>query len=359
MRKYEGGSLKDEGNLALDGGDFIGSSVMTLPESMSDEGGSRPEGENFSLQPSPFSLPYHLPVILQSSMELMAPAPGKVIVDGTLGGGGHSEAFLEAGATVIGLDQDPEAIAVATKRLSRFGNRFTAMHANFSEVGRVLKELGVERIDGGFLDLGVSSWQLDTPERGFSFMRSGPLDMRMNPKEPISAADLVNNASEDQLARIFRNFGEETAANRVAARIVHERAKARIETTLDLAKIVETVIPRRGKTHPATRVFQGLRIAVNRELESLSEGLAEFTRHLAPGGRLGVISFHSLEDRIVKVYFKQRSIAFLDRPEWPEPRPNPEHLFKLLTNKPVIAGEEEQAQNPRSRSAKLRVAQRI
>ena len=302
---------------------------------------------------------YHLPVLLEASLELMAPGPGKVIVDGTLGGGGHSEAFLEAGATVIGLDQDPEAIAVAKKRLSRFGDRFRAVHANFSEVGKALKDLGIERIDGGFLDLGVSSWQLDTPERGFSFMRNGPLDMRMNPLAPISAADLVNNASEDQLARIFRNFGEETAGNRVAARIVHERAKGKLETTMDLAKLVESVIPRRGKTHPATRVFQGLRIAVNRELDSLSEGLAAFTRHLACGGRLGVISFHSLEDRIVKVFFKERSVAFLDRPEWPQPRPNPDHIFKLLSNKPVIADEEEQFNNPRSRSAKLRVAEKI
>jgi 16S rRNA (cytosine1402-N4)-methyltransferase len=302
---------------------------------------------------------YHLPVILEASLELMAPAPGKVIVDGTLGGGGHSEAFLQAGATVIGLDQDPEAIAVATKRLSRFGDRFRAVHANFSEVGRVLKDLGINQIDGGFLDLGVSSWQLDTASRGFSFMRSGPLDMRMNPLTPISAADLVNNASEDQLARIFRNFGEESAANRIAARIVRERAKKPIQTTLDLANLVESVIPRRGKTHPATRVFQGLRIAVNRELEVLNEALEAFTGHLRKGGRFGVISFHSLEDRIVKVFFKQRSQAFLDRPEWPEPRPNPDYLFKLLTNKPVIAGEEEQLQNPRSRSAKLRVAEKI
>lgn len=302
---------------------------------------------------------YHLPVILEASIELMAPSQGKIIVDGTLGGGGHSEAFLEAGAKVIGLDQDPEAIASASARLSRFGDRFRAIQSNFSEVAGVLKDLGIERIDGGFLDLGVSSWQLDTPERGFSFMRNGPLDMRMNPKAPISAADLVNTASENELAQIFRTFGEETAANRIAARIVHERAKGTIETTLQLAELVEKVIPRRGKTHPATRVFQGLRIAVNRELEVLSQGLEEFTRHLARGGRLGVISFHSLEDRIVKNFFKQRSVAFLDRPEWPEPRPNPDYMFKLLTNKPVVADEKEQSLNPRSRSAKLRVAERI
>lgn len=190
-------------------------------------------------------------------------------------------------------------------------------------------------------------------------MREGPLDMRMNPEGLTSAADIVNNATGEQLERILRNFGEEPAARRIAARIARDRVTKPFETTLDLARTVESVMPRRGKTHPATRTFQALRIAVNRELEALSEGLEQFTRRLRSGGRLGIITFHSLEDRIVKTYFKQRSVAFIDRPEWPAPRPNPDYLFKLLTPKAIVASDEEQSQNPRARSAKLRVVEKI
>jgi 16S rRNA (cytosine1402-N4)-methyltransferase len=302
---------------------------------------------------------YHAPVLLREVEELLAPAPGKLMVDGTLGGGGHSEAFLAAGASVIGLDQDPEALDFAGNRLARFGDQFQAVHANFSDLEEVLGRLEVDKIDGGLLDLGVSSWQLDTPERGFSFMKDGPLDMRMNPAISVGAADIVNNASEEQLVRIFFNFGEESGARRIAARLVRDRARRPFKTTLELAASVESVVPRRGRTHPATKVFQALRIAVNRELEALAEGLEQFTRHLKSGGRLGVITFHSLEDRIVKTFFKTRSAEFIDRPEWPAPRPNPDFMFKLVKTKPVIAGEEEQVKNPRSRSAKLRVVERI
>jgi 16S rRNA (cytosine1402-N4)-methyltransferase len=302
---------------------------------------------------------YHAPVLLRESVQLLAPAPGKWIVDGTLGGGGHSGAFLEAGAGVIGLDQDPDALDFAGRKLARFGSKFQAVHANFSELDDVLDRLNLEQIDGGFLDLGVSSWQLDTPERGFSFMKDGPLDMRMNPAAAVSAAEIVNNATEEQLERIFRNFGEEPAARRIAVRIARERLRKPFETTLELAAAVEGVVPRRGRTHPATKVFQALRIAVNRELEALSEGLEQFARRLRSGGRLGVITFHSLEDRIVKTYFKTRSVEFVDRPEWPAPRRNPDFLFRLLTSKPLVADDGEQAQNPRSRSAKLRVVEKI
>ena len=302
---------------------------------------------------------YHEPVLLREAVEFIAPSPGRLIVDGTLGGGGHSEAFLRAGARVIGFDQDPEALAFATGRIGAAEGRFRAVHANFSELEQVLNKAGIQAIDGGFLDLGVSSWQLDTAARGFSFMREGALDMRMDPGAATSAADIVNNASAEQLEGIFRNFGEEPAARRIAARIVAERAKRPFGTTLELARVVEQVSPRRGRTHPATRVFQALRIAVNRELEALAEGLEQFGRRLAPGGRLGVITFHSLEDRIVKTFFKTRSTEWIDRPEWPEARPNPERIFKLLTSKPVLAGEEEQQRNPRSRSAKLRIVEKI
>jgi 16S rRNA (cytosine1402-N4)-methyltransferase len=302
---------------------------------------------------------YHEPVLLGKAVELLAPSPEKLIVDGTLGGSGHTHALLEAGARVIGLDQDPDALQFAQVRLARFGERFEGVHANFAMLGDVLDRLGVREIDGGLLDLGVSSWQLDTPERGFSFLREGPLDMRMNPHAKVTAADIVNNASGEQLERIFRNFGEEPAARRIAAKIIRTRINRPIATTLDLASIVESVVPRRGKIHPATRVFQALRIAVNRELDVLSEGLEQFAARLRSGGRLVVITFHSLEDRIVKSFFKTHSEPRIDRPEWPAPRPNPQCIFKLLTRKAMIAGDEEQARNPRSRSAKLRAVEKI
>lgn len=301
---------------------------------------------------------YHRSVLLDEVVHWMAPEPGKILVDGTLGGGGHSEAFLKAGACVIGLDQDPEALAFAQKRLEDFGERFTAVRANFSEINSVLEQFGMDAIDGVLLDLGVSSWQLDAASRGFSFMRNGPLDMRMNPGAGMTAADLVNNSTAEELETIFREFGEEPAARRIAGHIVRERLKGAIRTTGELAQLIEAVQPRRGKTHPATRVFQALRIAVNRELEVLEKALESFAARLRSGGRFGIITFHSLEDRIVKRFFKERSVEWLDRPEWPEPRRNPDCIFKLLTNKPVVASEEELKNNPRSRSAKLRVVER-
>lgn len=302
---------------------------------------------------------FHEPVLLRETVELLAPAPGKLIVDGTLGGGGHSKAFVEAGATVIGLDQDPDALVFAKKRIGTANGRFQVVHANFSKLDEVLDRLGIRQIDGALLDLGVSSWQLDTPSRGFSFMREGPLDMRMNPGAATTAAGLVNNASAGELEEIFREFGEERAARRIAAKIVRDRVTRPFETTLDLARVVKSVIPRRGKTHPATRVFQALRIAVNRELDVLAQALEQLGGRLRAGGRLGVITFHSLEDRIVKTYFKTRSAEWIDKPEWPEARPNPACIFKLVKSGPVLADEGEQQRNPRSRSAKLRVVEKI
>lgn len=307
----------------------------------------------------PGAYEYHESVLLAETVELLAPAPGRVIVDGTLGGGGHAAALLAAGARVIGLDQDPEALAFAGKNLAQTGGDFQAVRGSFAKIGEVLDRLGIDKIDGALLDLGVSSRQLDAPERGFSFMRDGPLDMRMDPANPISAADLVNTMGGEQLERIFRTYGEEPAARKVAARLVRDRLVRPFTTTLQLAESVESVIPRRGRAHPATRIFQALRIAVNRELDVLAEGLEQITRRLAPGGRFAIITFHSLEDRIVKTFFKARTAEFIDRPEWPAARPNPLHLFKAITGKPVIASEAEQRANPRSRSAKLRVVERI
>ena len=302
---------------------------------------------------------YHAPVLFTEVLAALNPAPGKWIADCTLGGGGHTEALLQAGANVIGIDQDAEAIAFASERVKQFGTQFRALHSSFGEAPEKLRKLGVSELDGVLMDLGISSHQIDTPSRGFSFQADGPLDMRMNAQGLITAADLVNTASAEQLERIFKQFGEEPQARRIAARLVKDRAVSPFRTTLELAKAVEAIVPRRGKTHPATRIFQGLRIAVNRELEELERGLEAFSGMLKPGGRLAVISFHSLEDRVVKQYFQRCSTAQLDRPEWPAPRRNPECIFRKVTAKPLIAGELEQRANPRSRSAKLRVVERL
>lgn len=302
---------------------------------------------------------YHVPVLPGEVLEAFEPLDGRLIVDCTLGGGGHAELLLEAGADVIGIDQDPEAIAFASARLVRFGARFTPVRSSFGEVGAVLSKLNVPLVDGFLLDLGVSSHQLDTAERGFSFRANGPLDMRMSPSLPVTAADWVNTASAEQLERMFREYGEEPQARRIAQRLVKDRGVRPFATTLQLADAVEALIPRRGRTHPATQVFQALRIAVNRELEVLEHTLAQLGGFLSPGGRLAVITFHSLEDRIVKQFFQKCSTPTLDRPEWPAPRRNPECIFKKVTGKPLIASEVEQRANPRSRSAKLRVVERL
>ena len=301
---------------------------------------------------------YHESVLMEETLRVLDPRVGKVIVDGTLGGGGHSARLLAAGARVIGLDHDPEAIAHAKKFIGESEN-FTAVRSSFTKLGEVLDTLGIGRIDGALLDLGVSSRQIDEPSRGFSFQHDGPLDMRQDPSLPLTAADLANTMSGAQIERILRHFGEEPAARRIAARLVRDRMVKPFTTTLQLADSVESVVPRRGKSHPATRVFQAFRIAVNRELDALSEGLAQVTSRLAPGSRFAVITFHSLEDRIVKTFFKTRSTQWLDRPEWPEQRPNPDYIFSAVTGKPVIASAEEQRENPRSRSAKLRAVERI
>ena len=303
---------------------------------------------------------FHTPVLLKEVLEVLAPRAERTFVDGTLGGGGHSEALLEAGAQVIGIDQDPEALDFAKeRRLHRYGEKFLPVRANFEDLGTVLDSLHIGEVDGVLLDLGVSSWQLDTAERGFSFQREGPLDMRMNPDRGMTAADLVNTASAAELARIFQVYGEEPNARRIASRLVSARTARPFQTTMQLALAVEEIVPRRGRIHPATRVFQALRMAVNRELEVLESVLGQAAARLRPGGRMAVITFHSLEDRMVKEFFKLRSTPELDRPEWPEPRPNPDYIFHALTRKPVVASAEEQQLNPRSRSAKLRAVEKI
>ncbi|MCH7226163.1 16S rRNA (cytosine(1402)-N(4))-methyltransferase RsmH [Haloferula sp. A504] len=290
--------------------------------------------------------------------EWMAAGPGRFIIDGTLGGGGHSERFLEAGAEVLGIDRDPEALAHARERLGRFGARFRTWEGNFADYFRDNPGVqGGEQADGLLLDLGVSSHQLDAPERGFSFQKDGPLDMRMGPSVERTAAEVVNEWPEAELTRILREFGEEPQTRRIVAAITRRRQERPFETTLDLADCIESEIGRRGRTHPATRTFQAIRIAVNDELESLRQALERSVDCLRPGGRLLVITFHSLEDRMVKQFMRDRSEPWLDRPEWPEPRPNPRWAFRLPQRKAIAPSDAEIRVNPRARSAKLRVAE--
>jgi len=302
---------------------------------------------------------YHRPVLVREAVELLAPRAGALVVDATCGGGGHSAEILRTGADVLALDQDPDAIEFAAEKLREYGGRVTLRQANFREAGKVLDELGVVGIGGALLDLGVSSRQLENASRGFSVMRQGPLDMRMDPRRELTAAMVINSYSEEDLTRLFRELGEEPAARRIASQLVKLRKVTPFQDTLQLAKAIEKIVWRHGRRHPATQVFQALRMEVNDELGALEEGLRVLTKRLESGARLAVITFHSLEDRIVKNFFRDRSREWLDRPEWPEPQRNPDFAFRLVTTKPVEPGENEQRINPRSRSAKLRVAEKI
>jgi 16S rRNA (cytosine1402-N4)-methyltransferase len=302
---------------------------------------------------------YHRPVLVAEAVELLAPRPGALVVDATCGGGGHTEEILRAGADVLALDQDPDAIEHASERLSSYGGRVTLRQINFRNAGEVLDQLGIVSIGGALLDLGISSRQLENAERGFSVLRNGPLDMRMDPRRELTAATVVNSYTEEELTRLFRELGEEPAARRIASQLVKLRKTNPFHDTMQLTKAVEKIVWRHGRRHPATQVFQALRMEVNDELGALDEGLRVLTARLDSGARIAVITFHSLEDRIVKNFFRDRSRESLDRPEWPEPRPNPDFDLRLITSKPVLPGENEQRVNPRSRSAKLRVAERI
>lgn len=303
---------------------------------------------------------YHAPVMPVEVEAFLRPSPGKLIFDGTLGGGGHAEALLQAGTELLAVDQDAEAIQHCSERLAPFAHHLHMAQANFAELDQVMDQLAIDSpLDGALLDLGVSSRQLDSVSRGFSFQQDGPLDMRMNQSGSMSAAVLVNTASVGELARIFREYGEESRAGRIAGTIVSLREERPFRTTRELAEAVERAKPRRGPRHPATKVFQALRIAVNDELGALRRGLEVVSRRLAPGARFCVITFHSLEDRVVKRFFRNASTEWIDRPEWPEPRKNPDRIFRLLTPRPLDASAHEVAINPRARSAKLRVAERL
>lgn len=257
------------------------------------------------------------------------------------------------------MDQDPAALCHATERLKSYATSFCALRGNFRHFPQIVEETGVSGFDGMLVDIGVSSHQLDDASRGFSFSKDAPLDMRMDTDSPRTAADLVNTADEAELVRILFEYGEEPNARRIARAILQARTARRITTTLQLADIIAMASPKRGRRHPATLSFQALRIAVNDELAALHDFLAAAPRWLKPGGRLAVISFHSLEDRIVKQTLQHLSAPTLDRPEWPEPRKNPDHQMKLITRKPIQATAQEIDANPRARSAVLRVAERL
>jgi len=302
---------------------------------------------------------YHRPVLAKGVVELLEAKPGSLVVDATCGGGGHTEALLESGADVLALDQDPDAVEHVSEQLARFGPRLTVRQTNFRHTAKVLDDLGIRIIGGALLDLGVSSRQLENAERGFSLLRNGPLDMRMDPRNQLTAATIVNEYSEEQLTRLFRELGEEPAARRIASLIAKMRKTSPFRETLPLAHAIEKAVGRHGRRHPATQVFQALRMEVNDELGALEDGLRVLTARLGPGARIAAIAFHSLEDRIVKNFFRDHSRQWLDRPEWPAPQRNPDYDLKLVTLKPVEPSEDEQRANPRSRSAKLRVAEKI
>lgn len=304
----------------------------------------------------------HRTVLRRETVEVLAPAPGKVFLDGTLGGGGHAEALLDAGARVIGLDQDPAALQAARARLGTRGVRFVAEQANFRDARSVLDRLGVREVDGALVDLGVSSPQLDEPERGFSFRVPGPLDMRMDPTrgEPLSA--LLARWDEKALARILGTLGEERFARPIAHAIHRAHGDGKLLDTVQLADVVARSIPRKAwpkDLHPATRTFQALRIAVNDELGALSDFLGDLPRIVARGGRVAAISFHSLEDRIVKQGFARLATGCICPPRLPVCACGRVAQWKVLTRKAVQTSEAEQRENPRSRSARLRAVERL
>lgn len=308
----------------------------------------------------------HQPVLMNQTLNSLKLRPGGVYLDGTLGGGGHTEAILQAtepDGKVIGLDQDDEALAAASQRLKPFGERFCPIRANFAEMEQVLAAEGIAGLDGVLLDIGVSSHQLDEPDRGFSYMQDGPLDMRMDRRGGQTAADLVAELSESELANLIYRYGEEKFSRRIARRIVEQRAQTPIESTKQLAELISSAIPaaqrRKEKQHPAKRTFQALRIAVNDELGVLERGLVAAFASLKSGGRLSVITFHSLEDRIVKNYFAGLAKGCECPPEFPVCVCGKQPQALLITKRPQTATEDELQSNPRARSAKLRTVEKL
>jgi 16S rRNA (cytosine1402-N4)-methyltransferase len=299
-----------------------------------------------------FKIKFHTPVMLNEALNYLNLSPGKIIVDATIGTGGHAQAILERilpAGKLIGIDRDNDSLAICQERLREYSKSCEFVHGNFSNIDEILKSLNVKRIDGVLFDLGISSFQLDDARRGFSFQKEGPLDMRLDRDSYISAYDLVNNLNEDEISSLLWNFGQERWHNRIAHLLVQERERHPIATTLELANIVVRSIPNRYRhryyrIHPATRTFQAVRIAVNRELETLDTAINKAILILARGARICAISFHSLEDRVVKLSFRKTAA---------------DGLINILTPKPLTPAESEIKDNSSSRSSKLRAAERI
>ncbi len=309
---------------------------------------------------------HHVPIMVNEVMDLLLPARGGVFVDGTLGGGGHSEAILrllpETGR-LIGIDRDQAALKAATERLAPYGDRFTAIHGNFFHMRSLLLQRGIAGADGILLDLGVSSYQLDEPSRGFSYKAEAPLDMRMDQTAALTAADVVNGYAEKDLIRIFRDYGEERFSPMIARRIVEQRAEKPIETTTELSEIIANAIPakfrHKEQQHPARRCFQAIRIEVNGELQGLKEAVEDGIRLLNPGGRIVILTFHSLEDRIVKTAFKTAENPCVCPPRSPQCVCGRKPYGKILTKHPLTACEAEQRENSRSACCKLRALEKL
>lgn len=302
----------------------------------------------------------HKPVLYQKILDFLRPHAGGIYVDGTIGAGGHAWGILEASSPdgkLLGFDLDPQALEIAQEKLAPFGERVTLVHASYTTLAEQLDSLGVDSVDGILLDLGLSSMQLAAAERGFSFQKDGPLDMRFDPEAETRAADLVNHLSERDLADLIYQYGEERYARRIAAAIVAARP---IAATGELAELVAKVVPGgRSRIHPATRTFQALRIAVNDELGAVEAVLPQAVEALKAGGRLAVIAFHSLEDRIVKRYFRRQSSDCICPPEAPICTCKHQATIKEVTRKPIRPTEAEVRSNPRARSARLRVAEKL
>ena len=307
----------------------------------------------------------HIPVLFEEIMTIMAPKPGELFVDCTLGGGGHSKGFLERtgpDGRLIGIDQDVNALAAAQKNLSIFDGRVTFVHSNYENLDMILNQYAAEGVDGILFDIGVSSYQLDEKNRGFSYMQDAPLDMRMNQQQGLSAWQVVNTYEEQELHRILKEYGEERWAKRIAQFIVEFRGKKSIDTTGELVDVIKRAIPKGAReegSHPAKRTFQAIRIEVNNELGVLEETIAVAAKHLKKGGRLGIITFHSLEDRIVKEKFRYLASDCICPPELPFCQCDKVSEVKILTRKPVVASIEELQENSRAKSAKFRAVEKI
>ena len=307
---------------------------------------------------------HHVSVLLDECIDALAIRPDGIYVDGTLGGAGHSSQIAKRLTTgrLIGIDRDPVALKAAGERLAPYGDRVTLVHSNFCDIAKVLEDLGIEGVDGILLDLGVSSPQLDDAGRGFSYMADAPLDMRMNSEDTLDAYMVVNSWSQEELKRIFFEYGEERYAPQIAAAICRRRAEKPIETTLELVDVIRSAMPPaalREKQHPAKRTFQAIRIAVNDELGSVEQVMRDAIPCLNEGGRLAIITFHSLEDRIVKNGMVAASKGCTCPPSFPVCVCGKKPKVKLVTRKPIVSGDEELERNPRARSAKLRVCEKL